>query len=135
MPAHSMSDSPPAHPPGHRRDFPGRRWLLVALRSLHLVGVVLVGAALLHGDGEHRIVAIALMFVTGLSLYGIELWTQPRHALELAGLFIPLKLVVVATMAVMPERAAALFWLLLVSSSVVSHAPAAFRHRRFGRHR
>ncbi|MBU0602450.1 MAG: hypothetical protein KKD25_08615 [Gammaproteobacteria bacterium] len=135
MSAHTTLDAP-AHPPGHRRDFPGRRWLLVALRSLHLVGVVLVGAALLHGgsDGSHRIAAIALLFGTGLSLYGIELWTKPRHAVELAGLFIPLKLVVVATMAAMPERAAALFWLLLVCSSVVSHAPAAFRHLRFDRH-
>jgi hypothetical protein len=51
---------------------------------------------------------------------------------ELAGLFIPLKLAGVAAMIVLPQLAAGIFWLLLVASSVVSHAPAAFRHLRPG---
>jgi hypothetical protein len=116
---------------GTRRDFPGRRWLLVTLRSLHLVGVVLVGAALLSGNEEHRAAAAALMLVTGLGLYGVEVWAKPRHAVELAGLFIPLKLIGVAAMIFLPHLAASLFWLLLVASSIVSHAPAGFRHLRF----
>ncbi len=115
----------------NRRDFPGRRWLLVTLRSMHLIGVVLVGSALLSGHDEHRAAAAALMLVTGLGLYGIEVWSKPRHAVELAGLFIPCKLVGVAAMIVLPHLAATLFWLLLVASSIVSHAPANFRHQRF----
>ena len=113
------------------RDFPGRRWVLVALRSLHLVGVVLVGAALLSANDEHRAAAAALMLLTGLGLYGIEVWAKPRHAVELAGLFIPIKLIGVAAMIFLPHLAASLFWLLLVASSIVSHAPARFRHLRF----
>ena len=128
MPTH---DLPHDFAPSNRRDFPGRRWLLVALRSLHLVGVVLVGSALLTGHDEYRRGAAALMLLTGLGLYGIEVWSKPRHAVELAGLFIPLKLLGVAAMVVLPQLAAGLFWLLLVASSVVSHAPAHFRHQRF----
>ena len=128
MPTH---DLPHDFAPSNRRDFPGRRWLLVALRSLHLVGVVLVGSALLTGHDEYRRGAAALMLLTGLGLYGIEVWSKPRHAVELAGLFIPLKLLAVAAMVVLPQFAAALFWLLLIASSVVSHAPAHFRHQRF----
>ncbi|WP_304029267.1 hypothetical protein [Methyloversatilis discipulorum] len=128
MPTH---DLPHDFAPSNRRDFPGRRWLLVALRSLHLVGVVLVGSALLTGHDEYRRGAAALMLVTGLGLYGIEVWSKPRHAIELAGLFIPLKLLGVAAMIVLPQFAAGIFWLLLIASSVVSHAPAHFRHQRF----
>ena len=57
MPPH---DLPRDFAPSNRRDFPGRRWLLVALRSLHLVGVVLVGSALLTGQDEYRRAAAAL---------------------------------------------------------------------------
>jgi len=60
------------------------------------------------------------MRVTGIGLYDIEVWSKPRHAVELAGLFIPLKLAGVAAMIV----------LLRVASSIVSHAPAGFRHLR-----
>ena len=119
-------------PSAHRRDFPGRRWISVTLRSLHLVGVVLVGAALF-GGGAYRSPAAALMLLTGVGMYGIELWSNPKHLREVAGLFIPLKLVGVAAMLFAPERAAMLFWLLLVASSIVSHAPASFRHRQFPR--
>jgi hypothetical protein len=36
-------------------------------------------------------------------------------------------------MIVLPQLAAAIFWLLRVASSIVSHAPAAFRHLRPGK--
>lgn len=114
----------------NRRDFRGRRWAMVTLRSLHLVGVVLVGSALLTGQDEYRRAAALLMLATGLGMYGLEVWSKPRHAVELAGLFIPLKLVGVAAMIVLPQSSAGLFWLLLIASSVVSHAPAGFRHIR-----
>lgn len=114
----------------NRRDFRGRRWAMVTLRSLHLVGVVLVGSALLTGHDEYRRAAALLMLATGLGMYGLEVWSKPRHAVELAGLFIPFKLVGVAAMIVLPQSAAGLFWLLLIASSVVSHAPAGFRHIR-----
>jgi hypothetical protein len=92
--------------------------------------VVLVGSALLTGHDEYRRAAALLMLATGLGMYGLEVWSKPRHAVELAGLFIPFKLVGVAAMIVLPQSAAGLFWLLLIASSVVSHAPAGFRHIR-----
>jgi hypothetical protein len=112
-----------------RRDSRGLRWLSIALRSLHLVGVVLAGAALF-GGSPFQVTAFALMLITGFCLFGIELWSNRLHWRELAGVFIPLKLLLVAAMILMPNYAAVLFWLLLIASSVISHAPRAFRHRR-----
>ena len=113
------------------RSFPWGRWLNVALRSLHLAGVVLAGAAIL-GKGELSIAGIALMLLTGIGLYAIELWYHHGFWRELAGVFIVLKLIVLLAMVLVPGLAAPLFWLLLISSSVVSHAPRVFRHKRIG---
>lgn len=112
-----------------RRDFPGRRWLTIVLRSLHLVGVVLVGAALLGGGGDRQVAAM-LMLATGVTLYGLDLWANSAHFGELAGVFILVKLLLVLAMVLYPASAAVLFWLLILASSVVSHAPGNFRHVR-----
>ena len=113
------------------RDFPWGRWLNVALRSLHLAGVVLGGAAIL-GKGELSIADIVLMLLTGIGLYAIELWHHRGFWRELAGVFIVLKLLLLLAMLLVPDIALPLFWLLLIASSVVSHAPRVFRHRRIG---
>lgn len=129
--AHPSSSGSASAPQSARiRDFRGRRWAVVALRSLHLVGVVLIGCALLTADTSDHRVAAALTLVSGLAMYGLEVWSKPRHAVELAGLFIPLKLCGVTAMIALPQSAALLFWVLLVTSSIVSHAPGSFRHIR-----
>ena len=109
--------------------FVGRRWLSIALRSLHLVGVVLTAIAIF-GGGQHQLVATLTMFVTGLGLFGIELWRDLQHWRELAGAFVLLKLLLVLAMILMPSQAGGLFWFLLISSSLISHAPKLVRHKR-----
>lgn len=105
------------------------RWLGIALRSLHLAGVVLAGVAIL-GNGTLSVAGVVLMLLTGFALYGIELWHHPDLWREVAGVFIAAKLIVLLAMLLVPDIAGPLFWLLLISSSVVSHAPRVFRHRR-----
>ena len=114
------------------RDFPGRRWFSIALRTLHLTGVVLAGAGLF-GNDSHSAAGVALMLGTGLVLYGLDLWHHPDLWREVAGVFVAFKLAVLIAMLLAPSAAMTLFWILLVSSSVVSHAPYAFRHTRIVR--
>jgi hypothetical protein len=109
-------------------EFAIRRWLSISLRSLHLVGVVLTAIAIF-GSSPHHLAA-ASTFVTGAGLFGVELWRSRQHWRELAGVFVMLKLVLVLAMILMPGHAAGLFWFILISSSLVSHAPKSFRHRR-----
>lgn len=112
-----------------KRPFLFGRWLSIALRSLHLAGVVLVGAAIL-GDGAHSVAGVALMLFSGFALYAAELWHHPDLWREVAGMFIVFKLIVILAMLLVPDVAAPLFWFLLISSSVVSHATWDFRHTR-----
>lgn len=114
---------------GVGRDFPGRRWLSIALRTLHLAGVVLAAVAIF-GRAAPPAPGIALMVASGVALYAVDLWQHPGLWREVAGAFVLAKLALVVLMLYVPDRAELLFWLLLVSSSVVSHAPHGFRHRR-----
>jgi hypothetical protein len=111
-----------------KRNFPGRRWLSISFRSLHLVGVVMLGAALLT-NGEHDS-AGGLVLVSGLAIYGLDLWCKPRYFGELASFVILVKLLLVGSMLVFPAAAVPLFWGLIVGSSLVSHAPSHLRHIR-----
>lgn len=111
------------------RELSWRRWLSIALRTLHLVGVVLAGIAFL-GNGDHAVAGVVLMLLPGFALFAIDVWQRPGLWREVAGAFIFVKLLAMMAMLLAPGIAEHLFWLLLVTSSVVSHAPHAFRHRR-----
>jgi hypothetical protein len=112
-----------------KKDFPWRRWLSVVLRSLHLAGVVLAGIAIF-GKGAHLVPGIVLMLLTGLGLYAIDLWHHPGLWREVAGVFFMVKMIVLSAMLLAPDMAGFIFWLVLIASSVVSHAPRVFRHWR-----
>jgi hypothetical protein len=118
---HNRQDKP-------KRDFPGRRWINISLRAVHLVGVVLLGAALIGGTSQ--LSAGLLVLLSGGVIFAIDVWCKPSHLGEIAGMTILLKLLLVLFMLLVPAYAMATFWLLLVLSSLVSHAPGDFRHRR-----
>jgi hypothetical protein len=111
------------------RELAWRRWLSIVLRTLHIVGVVLAAMAFL-GNGNRPVPGVVLMLLSGFALFAIDLRQRPGLWREVAGAFILVKLLALAAMLVVPGIAALLFWLLIVTSSVVSHAPHDFRHRR-----
>jgi hypothetical protein len=113
---------------GHQ-DFSAPRWASVILRSLHLAGVVLVGTELFAGDTP-ALAGVALTVLTGLALYGVELWRHPDLWKEVAGLFMPVKLVMLLAVLLVPNGSGTVFWIVLVSSSVISHAPLTFRRKK-----
>lgn len=111
------------------RDFPGKRWLNVSLRAVHVAGLILLGASLLAHSGESGF-AVLLTVTSGLIMFLIDTWVNPDQLREVAGLGILLKLGVIGLMIWQPNLALELFWGLVVLSTVLSHAPAHFRHRR-----
>ena len=112
----------------HVRDFPGRRGLNLGLRSLHLAGIVLLGAALL-GAGDITVSAW-LTLLSGAGMFAGDAWTNPGHVREVAGCGVLLKLALVVLMAFVPALALPVFWMILVLSTLLSHAPGALRHKR-----
>ncbi|HRH13885.1 MAG TPA: hypothetical protein PK225_05980 [Azonexus sp.] len=110
------------------RDFPGRRWLNLSLRTVHLSGIILLGAGLL---GAGNVTAGAwLTLISGLAMFAGDAWANPAHLREVAGFGVLAKLALVAVMAAYPSGALPMFWAILVISTLLSHAPGAIRHRR-----
>lgn len=110
-----------------RRTFPGQRWLGVLLRGLHLVAVIVLGAALL-GAPVAGDLAVSGLWSTGLAMLALDTWSKPSHLREVSGLAVLVKLVFVGWMAVDAGSRAVLFWLVVLGSAVFAHAPAKFRH-------
>jgi hypothetical protein len=112
-----------------RRDFRGRRWLVVLLRGMHLVVVIWLGAVLLGAPeivGGYR--PTAWVFGTGMAMFVLDLWHRPQHLRQWAGVGVLLKLALIAWMMLAPNHGLVLFWLVVVWSAIFSHAPAAFRN-------
>ena len=110
------------------RDFPGRRWLNLSLRTAHLSGIVLLGAGLL---GAGNVTAGAwLTLISGLAMFAGDAWANSAHLREVAGFGVLAKLGLVALMVAHPASALPVFWAILVISTLLSHAPGAIRHRR-----
>ena len=110
------------------RDFPGKRWFNLSLRTLHIAGIVLLGGALL--GGADTTACVWVTFVSRLGMLASETWPSPAHLREVAGFGILAKLALVAGMVVQPELALNLFWVILTLSTLLSHAPGQLRHRR-----
>ncbi len=111
-----------------RRDFPGRRWLTVVLRGLHLAAVIALGAA---AFGAPRFDAHTMglaVLATGLAIWALDIWSKPQHLGQWAGLSMFIKLVLVGLMVAVPALYVPLFWVVVVWSALFSHAPASFRN-------
>lgn len=114
------------------RDFPGRRWLTVVLRAIHLVGVVGTGGALVAHLPVDASESFALLLVcSGVVMFAADTWSQRGYLRTQAGLAMLLKLLFVGWFFADAARRPALFWIILSYSAIVAHAPARWRHRRW----
>ena len=104
-----------------------RRWLAIGLRCAQRAGVVLLGASLLGAPLELRLGAGATL-VTGIGLLMAECSDGRIRLAELAGIVALLKLAVVGWMMLDHGVAPLLFWLVVLVSGLVSHAPREWRH-------
>ncbi|HET7528473.1 MAG TPA: hypothetical protein VFK10_21215 [Burkholderiaceae bacterium] len=109
-----------------------RRWLGIVLRASHIAAVTALGAALL-GAPLARLPAAALVLASGAALLVIEAVDARMRFHELAGFVALSKFAAVAWMVLDGERALQAFWVVLVVSALVSHAPRRVRHWRPGR--
>ena len=113
-----------------RRDFPGRRWLSVVLRGMHLVAVMALAAQVL-GAPSPAIGPTAIagaVLITGLAQFALDLWSSPTHLFEVAGASVVFKLGLIAVLATQPAWREPLFWTIVGWSALFSHAPGSFRH-------
>ena len=121
---------------GDVRDFPGRRWLSVFLRGVHLIAVIQFSATAPRAvpAAESPFAGIAVL-ASGALVWLLDLWHRPSHLVEGAGLSMLLKMVLLAWMIAAPGLRVPLFWIIVGWSAVFSHAPSSFRNVRLGKER
>jgi hypothetical protein len=103
------------------------RWLSITLRSLHLAGAAWLAAGLLGAPVSARGGGL-LMLASGLLLFAIDIVARRIAIKELAGAWVLFKLLLVLWMVRDPAHAPWIFFIVLLLSSVASHAPRALRH-------
>lgn len=115
--------------PEEKRDFAARRYLSIALRTLHIVGIAgFSGLFLFDLPADLWQPYARLAVVTGLSMMFLEIWTDGIFILQLKGLAIFAKLMVLLLIVVFPEFGAAGFWVIIIISGYFSHAPGRVRY-------
>lgn len=112
------------------RDFPGRRWLIVALRALHLVGMVGLGADIMGGHIQSWSPFVALLVASGLAMIALDAWSNPEYLRQYCGAGMLLKLALLLWLAADSSLRLAAFWVVLGLSAFIAHAPGRWRHRR-----
>ena len=108
------------------------RWLSVALRGLHLVTVITLGAAVMGAPLSLEQQSIGVL-LSGIAMFALDLWNKPRMLLEWSGVALIVKLGIIALMALNSELRLPLFWGVVMWSAIFAHAPASFRHATWRR--
>jgi hypothetical protein len=116
--------------PIKKRIIPGKRWISILSRTLHLVGICgLAGAYLYHQPIESWQLFLYLTVVSGLVMSGLEIYTDGIWLLQLRGTAIGIKLLLLSTMIWWFEQPnSSIYFLVIIISGVVSHAPGKVRY-------
>ena len=115
--------------PLQSRLLPGHRWINITLRSLHLIGIAGLGAGYLYPvAGDSWVGYLCLALISGVILILLSIWSNGIWLLQLRGQAILFKLLLLVAAGVWPEVKAELFVIVIIISSVVSHAPGDFRY-------
>jgi hypothetical protein len=106
-----------------------KRWTKISLRTLHLLAVAAVGGGVLFGlefDLWSHYWSLAL--VSGGLMMLMDMISNPVWIVQIRGLVILLKLILLAFMGNHPGWDIALLAVIIVISAIISHAPGALRY-------
>lgn len=114
--------------PAEPRRLKGGRWLNIALRSLHLVGVAGIGGGFLLGVEMDRWQPYwTLALGSGIALTLLYLWSSAAWLFQLRGGVIVLKVALLGLAMSLPEWRSQLFVLVILLSGLIAHAPGEVR--------
>ncbi|MDH3974588.1 MAG: hypothetical protein OEV42_09960 [Deltaproteobacteria bacterium] len=105
------------------------RWLKISLRTLHLAGMAgMAGIFFSTPPNYHYYPFVILIYVTGFLFVAIELWSNGVWLIQLRGMAIYLKLVILSFLFALPGHEITMIIFLIIISGMISHAPADVRY-------
>jgi len=115
--------------PAQSRSFYGKRWLDIALRTLHLLGLLGVsGGIIFHAEQALWQPYLLTTILSGSSMVLLSLWTNGRWLLQNRGLTIIVKIIILSILPVFPGYELYLLFSMVIISGFSSHAPGRFRY-------
>lgn len=116
--------------PPHKRPLPGKRWLSIILRSLHLVGIAGLAGAYLYSLPEAVWEPYLLLGVgSGFLLLARELYVDGIWLLQLRGQLVLFKLLLLGFGLFWFDQSEAWIYIVVILiSGVISHAPGKVRY-------
>lgn len=115
--------------PSYYRNFPGKRWASILLRTAHLIGMAGLSAGFLFAlPAEQWCDHVYLTTGTGVGLVLIALWSNGVWLIQLQGLAIIAKLALLACIPLWADQTAAILIAVVVISGLSAHAPRRVRH-------
>lgn len=106
-----------------------RRWSKISLRTLHIIAVAGVGGGILFGlDQGQWLHYWWLSVVSGVLLVLIDALANPVWLIQVRGLSVYIKLVLLVCLWKFPAWDIAILLAIIVLSAVISHAPSKLRY-------
>jgi len=106
-----------------------KRWTKISLRTLHLLAVAGVGGGVLFGlEKDLWINYWWLALVSGTLMMVIDIVSNPVWVVQVRGLAIYLKLIMLAFLGSYPSLDGCLLAAIIIISGVISHAPGKLRY-------
>jgi hypothetical protein len=106
-----------------------KRWTKISLRTLHILAVAGVGGGILFGlEKDLWINYWWLALVSGVLMMAIDIVSNPVWVVQVRGLAIFLKLILLAFLGSYPSLDSWLLFVIIIISAVISHAPGKLRY-------
>ena len=114
--------------PPKNRSFSGDRWLNILLRALHLVGIAGIGGGFLFNLPKAQYAPFwQLTLLSGGLLVLLYAWENGRWFLQVKGVSILLKLLLLVVANLISAWRAEIFTLIIILSTLIAHAPGKVR--------
>jgi glucan phosphoethanolaminetransferase (alkaline phosphatase superfamily) len=106
-----------------------KRWIKISLRTLHLLSVAGAGGGILFGiEKDLWINYWWLALVSGALMMVIDIVSNPVWVVQVRGLVIFLKLILLAFLGQDPVLDRILLIVIIIISAIISHAPGKLRY-------
>lgn len=115
--------------PENSRTFNYKRWFKICLRTIHLIGISGMGSGYYFRTPEKLLLPfIYLTIFSGILLVFLEIWSNGIWLIQLRGIAIYVKLILLATLPLISGHPVTVLIIVIVISGLISHAPGDVRY-------